>query len=130
MIRDFERIKVMIRKSVHMSSSLPGAQLDRGRPLQRTKGAPDRSCIERVRSKMGASARGPKLPKRSVIERLTRKGPECLPEMMAMLSCFKEASFNEAKCVNQMRSLSQCVSQQVREILLRSSLLCRNFVTC
>ncbi|CDF38279.1 unnamed protein product [Chondrus crispus] len=61
---------------------------------------------------MGAGARGPKLPKRSAIERLTRKGPECLPEMMAMLSCFKDSNFNEARCAGQMRSLSECVSRQ------------------
>lgn len=79
-------------------------------------------------SGMGAGARGPKLPKRSAIERLTRKGPECLPEMMAMLSCFKDSNFNEARCAGQMRSLSECVSRQVRPaVFLRCEAMTRSF---
>lgn len=66
---------------------------------------------------MGVSARGPKLPKRNVIERLTKKGPECLPQMMIVLSCFKENSFNEAKCATQMRALSECVGRQVSYLI-------------
>lgn len=62
---------------------------------------------------MGGGARGPRLPKRSVIEKLTQKGPECLPEMLGVLSCFKETGFNEAKCAAQMRALSECTAQQV-----------------
>jgi len=62
---------------------------------------------------MGAGARGPKLPKRSVIEKLTQNGPECVPEMMGLLTCFKDTGFNEAKCAAQMNSLSECVGRQV-----------------
>ena len=58
-------------------------------------------------------ARRPRLPKRSVIERLTQKGPECMPEMMAMLGCFKDNNFNEQKCASSMKALNECVSRQV-----------------
>ncbi|PXF48462.1 hypothetical protein BWQ96_01631 [Gracilariopsis chorda] len=64
---------------------------------------------------MGAASRGPRLPKRRTIERLTKRGPECVMEMMALLSCFKESSFNEAKCAGQMRALHDCVSRKVPE---------------
>lgn len=67
---------------------------------------------------MGASARGPRLPKRSLIERLTQKGPECVSEMLSVLSCFKENAFNEARCSTQMRALSDCVSKQVRLLVI------------
>jgi hypothetical protein len=62
---------------------------------------------------MGGKARaGPKLPKRSVIERLTQTPVACVQEMMALLTCFKDTNYNEARCASQMRLLSDCVSNK------------------
>ncbi len=78
--------------------------------------------IRHQKIEMGSSARRPRLPKRSVIEKLTKKGPECLPEMMGLLSCFKENNFNEARCQSNMRALSECVARQVSWLLPRQLL--------
>lgn len=43
-------------------------------------------------------------------------------EMMALLSCFKDTTFNEAKCAGQMRALHDCVSKKVRDEHLHSEL--------
>lgn len=69
-------------------------------------------------SAMGGSARRPRLPKRSVIERLTKKGPECVTEMMGLLACFKDNNFNEARCQQNMRALQECVGRQVSASIL------------
>lgn len=62
---------------------------------------------------MGGKSRvGPKLPKRSVIERLTQAPVACVQEMMAVLTCFKDQNYNEARCAAQMRTLSECVSNK------------------
>lgn len=61
---------------------------------------------------MGGNIRQPKLPRRSVIEKFTKRGSECIPEMMGWLSCLKDANFNESKCSSHMLRLSECVSRQ------------------
>lgn len=66
-----------------------------------------------VTEAMGGNIRQPKLPRRSVIEKFTKSGAECIPEMMTWLTCVKDANFNESKCASQMLQLSECVSRQV-----------------
>jgi hypothetical protein len=57
-------------------------------------------------------ASGPRLPKRSVIERLTQQPVPCVLEMMTLLTCFKDNNYNEQKCASGMRALSECVKNQ------------------
>lgn len=59
-----------------------------------------------------AGGRVPKLPKRSVIERITKKSSQCLPEMMSVLNCMKDSNFNDTKCSSEMLKLTECVSRQ------------------
>lgn len=71
-----------------------------------------------VRGNMGASragARGPRLPKRSVIERMTQQSVQCVPEMMAVLTCFKDKNYDEARCASQMRVLNECVGKTAEQ---------------
>jgi hypothetical protein len=56
--------------------------------------------------------RGPRLPKLSVIERLTQQPVQCVQEMMAVLTCFKDNNYSEQKCAGSMRALSECVQRQ------------------
>lgn len=63
-------------------------------------------------SKMGKPRPGAKLPKRSVIERLTRAPAACAQEMLSVLSCFKDNNFNEARCGGQMKALAECVNNR------------------
>jgi hypothetical protein len=71
--------------------------------------------------KAGGSARGPRLPKRSVIERLTKQPPQCVQEMMSMLTCFKESNYDEARCAQQMRALNECVGRQKQHSVKQKS---------
>lgn len=61
---------------------------------------------------MGKPRVGTKLPKRSVIERLTRTPAACAQEMIGVLSCLKDNNFSEPRCANQMRALSECVANR------------------
>lgn len=62
---------------------------------------------------MGGSSRAPKLPKRSTIERLTKTGSQCVPEMMNWLNCLRDSKFDEAKCASHMLKLNECVAKSV-----------------
>lgn len=53
-----------------------------------------------------------RLPKRSVIERMTQQPAQCIPEMMALLGCFREHQYDEARCAAQMRTLSDCARRE------------------
>jgi hypothetical protein len=64
---------------------------------------------------MGKTRVGPKLPKRSVIERLTQAPVACVQEMMGVLTCFKDHNYSEARCASQMRLLSECVGNRPEE---------------
>lgn len=75
-------------------------------------GGLDPTDLGSKRVRMAVGARGPQLPKRRVIERLTRKGGECVAEMMGVLTCFKETGFNEGRCSAQLRLLSECVGRK------------------